>query len=258
MALTVDDIKKMSPGMKALAIGVIYLLLGYFFFFYFLQADMEKRGNLQTKLQDLEQQVATKEKLAAELGKYLKNVDALKEEFKTALTKLPIRSEIPELLQSITLSGQNAGLNFLVFEPQPSVKKPIGESAAKDPKAPDKKPPEQKPPAQKPADGKQPAKPAVEEGDYYEEIPVKVSVRGGYINTATFFARVASLPRIINIVDVSIGDPKPTKDKGMGLMTSCLIKTYMFVQKPEEQKTGAQKPGEQKNESGDKKADEKK
>jgi type IV pilus assembly protein PilO len=240
MAITLDDIKKMSPRMKVLAIGVIYAVFGYFYFFYFLQADLEKRGNLQTKLQELEQQVATKEKLAAELGKYLKGVDRLKEEFKTALTKLPIRKEIPELLQNVALSGKNAGLNFLIFEPQPTVKKPIGGPAATDQKTPDKKPP-----VPKPVDGKgQPAKPPVEEGDYYEEIPVKVTVTGGYISTAAFFAKVADLPRIINIGDVSMGDAKPVKGKGLLLTTSCIVKTYMFVQKP-----GGEK---------DKKADEKK
>ena len=128
--------------------------------------------------------------MAAELGKYTKGVDALKEEFKTALTKLPVRKEIPELLQNVALSGKNAGLNFLIFEPQPSIKKPIGGPAAGDQKTPDNKPPEQKPPAQKPVDGKaQPAKPPVEEGEYYEEIPVKVTVTGGYNSTATFFPR---------------------------------------------------------------------
>lgn len=249
MAITLDDIKKMSPQMRALAIGLIYIIFGYFYYFYFLQADLEKRGNLQTKLHELEQQVATKEKLAAELGKYTKGVDALKEEFKTALTKLPIRKEIPELLQNVALSGKNAGLNFLNFEPQPPVKKPIGGPAATDQKTPDNKPPEQKPPAQKPVDGKaQTAKPPLEEGDYYEEIPVKVTVTGGYNSTAAFFAKVAGLPRIINIEDVSMGDAKPVKGKGPLLTTSCIIKTYMFVQKPGEQMKGEK----------DKKADAKK
>ena len=242
MAITADDIKKMSPRMRALAIGVIYILLGYFYYFYFLQADFTKRGELQTKLEELEQLVATKEKLASELGKYLKGVDALKEEFKTALTKLPIKKEIPELLQNVAQSGKNAGLNFLIFEPQPSVKKPIGGPAA-DPKTPAPKPPD------KPADGKSPpAKSPVEDGDYYEEIPVKVTVTGGYNSIAAFFAKVAGLPRIINIVDVSMGDAKPVKGRGPLLTTSCLIKTYMFVQKPVDQ-TKAEK---------DKKADEKK
>ena len=235
-------------------IAVVYVILGYFFFFYFLQADLAKRGTLQTKLEDLEQQVATKEKLAAELGKYTKGMDALKEEFQTALTKLPVRKEIPELLQNVALSGTNAGLNFLIFEPQPSVKKPIGGPAATDPNAPDKKPPEQKPPAQKSADGKTP----VEEGHYYEEIPVKVTVTGGYNNTAAFFAKVAALPRIINIVDVSMGDAKTVKVQGFILTTSCIVKTYMFVQKPADKKPVEQKPVEQKNGEKDKKADAKK
>jgi len=64
MALTLDDIKKMSPQKKGLFVFLICLLLGYFYYFYFLQADMEKRDNLQAKLQELEQEVATKERLA--------------------------------------------------------------------------------------------------------------------------------------------------------------------------------------------------
>jgi Tfp pilus assembly protein PilO len=64
---------------------------------------------------------------------------------------------------------------------------------------------------------------------------------------------VAALPRIINIVDVSMGDAKTVKGRGFVLSTSCLIKTYTFVQKP-----AAQKPGEQKNGEKDKKADAKK
>jgi type IV pilus assembly protein PilO len=221
VAMSLDDIKKMSPKLKALAICLIYILLGYFYYFYFLQTDLEKRGQLQTKLQELEQQVSQKERLAAEMGKYAKGVENLKESFKTALTKLPIRKEIPELLNNVAVSGKNAGVTFIIFEPQATVKKPIGGS----------NPPEKKPPDKKPADAKSPpAKPPVE-GDYYEEIPVKVTVNGGYHNTAAFFEKVAKLPRIINIEDVNMGDAKQIKGKGLLLNTSCIIKTYMFVQK---------------------------
>ncbi len=232
MAMTLDDIKKMPPHFKALAICLVYILLGYFYYFYFIQADLAKRGTLQTKLQELDQQVATKERLASELGKYAKGVDTLKESFKTALTKLPVRKEIPELLNSVALSGKDAGITFLLFEPQITVRKPIGEK-----KTPDKKPPDQKPPDKKPGDAKaqdakaQKEKPPEEEGDYYEEIPIKVVVSGGYSNTAVFFQKVAKLPRIINIEDVSIGEAKDAKGKGQLLNTSCIIKTYMFVQK---------------------------
>lgn len=229
MAMTLDDIKKLSPKLKALIICLIYIVLGYFYYFNFLQANLEKRGTLQTKLQELEQQLSEKERLAAEMGKYIKEVAVLKEAFKTALTKLPVRKEIPELLHAVALSGKTAGLSFILFEPQATVKKPIGGK-----KEEGQKPPEQKPPEKKPADAKaQPAK-LDEEEDYYEEIPVKATVNGGYHNMAVFFEKVAKLPRIINIEDISMGDAKPVKGKGPLLTASCIIKTYMFVQKPGE------------------------
>src|SRR3990172_8647813 len=228
MAITLDDIKKMSPQLKAFIICLVYVLLGYFYYFYFIQADMDKRANLQTKLKELEQQVAEKERLAAEIAKYSRGLDSLKESFKTALTKLPIRKEIPELLHSVAMSGKDTGIVFINFEPQATVKKPIGAQKG----TTDHKPPEQKPADKKPADAKsQPAKPPEEE-EYYEELPVKVTVNGSYHNTAVFFEKVARLPRIINIEDISMGEAK-VKVTGMVplLNTSCIVKTYMFVQK---------------------------
>lgn len=234
MTITLDDIKKMSPQLKAFIICLVYALFGYFYYFYFIQADMDKRNNLQAKLKELEHQVSEKERLAAEMGKYAKGVETLKESFKIALTKLPIRKEIPELLHSIALSGQHASIVFITFEPQATVKKPIGGKDTTSQKPPGQKPPEQKPADKKPADAKsQPAIPAEDE-DYYEEIPVKVTVNGGYHNTAAFFESVARLPRIINIEDISIGEAKRAKGRGPLLTTSCIIKTYMFVQKTAE------------------------
>lgn len=231
MAISLDDIKKMPPRLQAVILCSVYALFGYFYFFYFIQADMDKRANLQTKLEEIEQQVAEKERLAAQMAKYSKGLDVLKESFKTALTKLPIRKEIPELLHSVAVSGKNAGIVFITFEPQATEKKTIGgQKDATGGKPSEQKPPEQKPADKKPADAKsQPAKPPEEE-EYYEVIPVKVTVSGSYHNTAVFFEKVARLPRIINIEDISMGEAKA---KGMGplLNTSCIVKTYMFVQK---------------------------
>jgi len=228
MTITLDDIKKMSPQLKALIICLVYIILGYFYYFYFIRTDMDKRADLQTKLKELELQVAEKERLAAEIAKYSKGLDALKKSFETALTKLPIRKEIPELLHSVAVSGKNAGLVFIIFEPQPTVKKPIG--AQKD--TTEQKPPEQKPADKKPADGKSQSAKPLEEEEYYEEIPVKVTVNGSYHNTAVFFEKVARLPRIVNIEDISMVEVKEKlKGRGPLLSTSCIVKTYMFVQK---------------------------
>ncbi|MFC1812064.1 type 4a pilus biogenesis protein PilO [Thermodesulfobacteriota bacterium] len=64
---------------------------------------------------------------------------------------------------------------------------------------------------------------------FYSEIPVKLSVTGGYHNVAQFFDKVAQLPRIVNMQNISIKTAK-----GTNLSTSCTAVTYMFV--PEKKK----------------------
>ena len=70
--------------------------------------------------------------------------------------------------------------------------------------------------------------------EFYAEVPVKIEVTGGYHNVALFFEKVAKLPRIMNITDVSIKKRTNVKDKSRNLVTSCLVKTYMFLEKMDE------------------------
>jgi type IV pilus assembly protein PilO len=92
------------------------------------------------------------------------------------------------------------------------------------------------------------------EKEFYAELPVKISLSGVYHDTAVFFEKVAKLPRIVNVSDISMERREGTKDgngaKGPVLATSFLIKTYMFVEKPVE--------GSKKADGTDKKAAEKK
>ncbi len=73
---------------------------------------------LDTKLTELQQQITEKEKVVAQLDRYIREVNALKESFKMALLKLPNEREIAGLLSSVVLSGEEAGVNFLLFEPK--------------------------------------------------------------------------------------------------------------------------------------------
>lgn len=92
------------------------------------------------------------------------------------------------------------------------------------------------------------------EKEFYAELPVKISLTGVYHDTAIFFEKVAKLPRIVNVSDLSMERREGTKDangsKGPVLATSFLIKTYMFVEKPVE--------GSKKVDGTDKKAAQKK
>ncbi len=214
MALTLDDLKKLSPKKKALIILLIYIVLGYLYYLLFLQDALAKGTALSAKLTTLQQEVTEKEQAVAQIDKYIREIKELKAAFQTALLKLPNAKEIPGLLASVVQSGQRGGVNFLLFEPVPP---------------PPPKPPEAKPAAPPPAAAKgQPAKPAEPE-KFYDEITVRVQLAGGFHNTLSFFEQVARIPRIINIEDINMGDAQEVKGRGRVIKTSCTVKTYMFV-----------------------------
>ena len=230
MAITFDDIKKWSPKRKAIALGLICLLLGGAYYSLFLQSLMDQKGSLETKLSELQEKVQEKQGLAAQKGKYVREVNTLREEFKIALTKLPDQREIPGLLYSVAQAGKDSSVDFILFEPKQAEKKP---REAEDLGV---KPPAAKAAAQKPGD----KTPNPKEEQFYEEIPVKVSVTGNFHSTVTFFEKVAKLPRIVNIEDISMSETKDVR-RGRLLVTNCVIKTYMFLEKMDEKKADGKK-----------------
>lgn len=216
MDFNLDDLRKLSPKMKALILVLLCLLLGYFYYMFFFQAILAKQTSLHANLTELERQIVEKQKVVAQLDRYMREVNVLRESFKLALMKLPNSREIAGLLASVVLSGEEAGVNFLLFEPKP----------------PEPKPPEPKPgTAPKPADAKAAAAKAAVPEKFYDEIPIKVQIAGSFHNTVSFYAKVAKLPRIVNVEDITMGEAKNVKGKGWVVRTSCTIKTYMFVDK---------------------------
>ena len=228
MALA-DDFKKLSPKVKAVLIGALFLFAGVADWLYLLQPSLEKRAVVKTKLTELEEKVAERERITAQKERFVKEVALLREAFRLALTKLPDQREIPGLFQAVSVAGREAGMDFLLFEPKASAKP--ADTKAPDVKA-NLKPSDQRA-EQKPDAKGTPAKSA-DPGRFYDEIPVSVKVKGAFNNIVFFFDKVAKLPRIVNIQDISMGQGKNGAGKAWNIETSCIIKTYMFSEKKEE------------------------
>jgi type IV pilus assembly protein PilO len=238
MAVSLDELKKVSLKAKVAIIVVIVIVIGYFDWFYFLSPALEQKSSLKKNLEDIQGQVKEKEKIASQLNKFKSEVAALNESYKLALQKLPDQREIPGLFHSVAQVGKESGIDFLLFEPKAAI-----------PKMMDKREPKVssllKPSDQRQSDIKKEADTEPKPGDskkstsqpqaepFYEEIPVTVTVIGAFQNIVYFFEKVAKLPRIINISDITMGDRKELKGKGTVIVTSCTIKTYMFVDKKE-------------------------
>ncbi|PKN51178.1 MAG: hypothetical protein CVU55_13675 [Deltaproteobacteria bacterium HGW-Deltaproteobacteria-13] len=239
MAIDLNTIKKMPAKVKVLVVFLAFFLIGYMYWFYFLSAGMEKKSALSVKLTEMQGKIKEKTKIADQINKYMADVAALQESYKIALQKLPDQREIPNLFHSVALAGKDAGVDFLLFEPKPSVPKTMEKQSTGETKATALlKPSEQRDQkaapvakaANKAADGKKaPPEPVPE--PFYEEIPVGVSVVGSYQNILYFFDKVAKLSRIVNVSDISIGERKDVKGRGQVITASCTIKTYMFIDK---------------------------
>jgi type IV pilus assembly protein PilO len=78
---------------------------------------------LDQKLQALEKKLATAKINAAELDKFQAKMKEAEAQFKIAMRALPEKEEIPSLLTNVSKSGQDVGLEFLLFEPKAENKK---------------------------------------------------------------------------------------------------------------------------------------
>lgn len=81
--------------------------------------------------------------------------------------------------------------------------------------------------------------------DFYAEIPVEIRVKGAYNNVAIFFDKVAKLPRIVNISEVSMDTAKEVLGR-WEINTSCTATTFKFVDKEPSELAKDKKSGEQK------------
>jgi len=67
MAITLNDIKKMSTQAKLLAIILIIFIIGYFDWFYFLSSAIEEKTSLNEKLIEMKGKIKDKKILPSRL-----------------------------------------------------------------------------------------------------------------------------------------------------------------------------------------------
>jgi len=63
---------------------------------------------------------------------------------------------------------------------------------------------------------------------FYADVPVGLKLVGSFHQVAKFFYDVGSLPRIVNIGNVSIGGAKVEKNR-LGMTIDCMATTFRFV-----------------------------
>ncbi len=101
-----------------ICVGTIILLVGPFVYFSFLPKHQEIT-KLRADLEKLEGELRIAKQKASKLKEVEAEMAAAQAQFNEAKRALPENEEIPALLTSITHSGQDSGLDFILFQPRP-------------------------------------------------------------------------------------------------------------------------------------------
>lgn len=65
---------------------------------------------------------------------------------------------------------------------------------------------------------------------FYAEIPFSLNLTGDYHAFALFADRVAHLPRIVNLMDISLSSPRPAGDNRVQVNVTCSATTFRFLE----------------------------
>jgi type IV pilus assembly protein PilO len=114
-----EKVEKLSKVQRILISTGFFTLLAGVFIYFLLWPKFEKINLLKVDLKEIEKKLTTAKRNAADLNKFQAKMKEAEAKFKLAMKKLPEKEEIPSLLTSISDSGQQVGVDFLLFEPKP-------------------------------------------------------------------------------------------------------------------------------------------
>lgn len=118
---SVEKILKLPKKQKILFFVLVMALEAAALAWFLYKPLYQEHENLKGELAKLQNEIDEKTRTVSNLPRLQQEYDQLSRDLAQALTELPNSKEIPSLLTSITTLGKNAGLDFLVFRPQPEV-----------------------------------------------------------------------------------------------------------------------------------------
>jgi type IV pilus assembly protein PilO len=173
MEQLIERVNKLSLPIRAgIVVGVVLLLTAIvvYFFTWPVQEQIEKKI---VELKAAEQQLIDKQAIADNLVQQRQEMDRLEQSFQEALTQLPEKKDMDELLAQLGDIGKKSGLDVMKIVP--------GTESA--------------------------------ENTFISRVPIAVSVSGNYHEVAIFMQEVANLRRIVNVSNIKLASKVASAEK---------------------------------------------
>lgn len=119
MEQLIDRIAKAPPLVKAAAVLGAVIAITALNFFMFIQPEEEAIERNASQQRALDAQLAEKKAIAQNLNERRREMDVLEQQLADALTQLPEKKDMDELLAQLNDIGKKAGLQIASVEPGP-------------------------------------------------------------------------------------------------------------------------------------------
>jgi type IV pilus assembly protein PilO len=119
----VDNIEKLSKVQRILIFIVTIALMGGSFWYFSWRPKNDEINKLDKQLAALKKKLSKVKKQAQNKAKFKEQYEQAQRDFILVQQRLPKTNEIPELLANISKSGQESGLDFVLFKPGKEVRK---------------------------------------------------------------------------------------------------------------------------------------
>jgi type IV pilus assembly protein PilO len=192
MAALIDKIQKIPTKTRAIGFGVFIVILLVAYVFQY-QIPMNTRiKQLDTSLAGLRQKIRENDSKIKKLDDLRAEVKSLQGRLVILTEQLPPESEVSDLLRQIQNLVNQSGLTLKSWKPSGRKTHASG---------------------------------------LYEEIPIAITLTGGYHNTALLFESIGKLKRIVNILNIKMGSMKMGNDGNPEIAISCTAMTFSALEK---------------------------
>ncbi len=187
-----DKIQKIPPKTRLVVFIALIIVLLVAYVLQFQIPMNTQIDQLRKSLVDLQARIQQNDAKIKKLDELRAEVKALQARLVVLTEQLPPESEVSGLLRQVQSLVNQSGLVLKLWRPDKRRAHPSG---------------------------------------LYEEIPITMTLVGGYHNTATFFDRVGKLTRIVNILNIKMGGAKVTTGGNVEIEINCTAMTFSAVEK---------------------------
>lgn len=185
-----DKIAKAPAGIKYGGLAGAVIALTALNFFLLVQPTEDKIKAQVDQRRKLDNDLGEKSEIAQNLNERRREMDVLEQKLAEALTELPEKKEIDELLAQLNDVGKKSGLEIARVEP---------------------------------------GKESVSSGEFFARIPIKMTVSGNYHEISMFLQEVANMRRIVNVNGIALDKPT-VKNEKVVLQSTFVATTFRFVE----------------------------